>query len=36
MTGGAAADKFRGGSGTDTATDFKTSEGDTRESTEIF
>ncbi len=34
LTGGIGADQFKGGSGTDTATDFTPAQGDTRSSVE--
>jgi hypothetical protein len=36
LTGHAEADRFKGGAGRDTATDFTAAEGDTRTSVEIF
>jgi Ca2+-binding RTX toxin-like protein len=36
MTGGIGADKFRGGDGRDTATDFTPAQGDTKRSVEVL
>ena len=33
MSGGSGGDRFSGGSGTDTATDFNATQGDTRDNT---